>query len=278
MALPSWLCESMIRPFLDAGVNVEFYSAFAPVENLKTDAVLVMDYFGYIRQQELPGYRGTVIRDITHSVFAKNHTDADYYFGSLRKWAGFWTGGFAWTADGRELPAEQGDDRGYALLRQQAMEAKRAYMAGEKEDKDFLQTFAAAEELLEQSGALGAEERDIQLAGVLDIDGMKLRRRGNAACLLRELADIAVFPQLQAEDCPLFVPIRVPEDLRDGLRRELIQQEIYCPVHWPLSADHKIREEDKAIYQQELSLICDQRYTVQDMKRIARVVNEFRKR
>ena len=33
----------------------------------------------------------------------KKRADADYYFGSLRKWAGFWTGGFAFAKEGRKL-------------------------------------------------------------------------------------------------------------------------------------------------------------------------------
>lgn len=278
VALPSWLCESMILPFVQAGVAVEFYSAFAPIENIRTEAILVMDYFGYCRPLELKGYGGKVIRDVTHSVFAKAYRDADYYFGSLRKWAAFPTGGFAWTADGHALCMANGDDGGYARLRRRAMEEKSAYMQGTRNDKGFLQVFAAAEELLEQCSALPATAEDIEQAKRLDVEQIKERRRENAACLLQSVSDWVLFPSVEKDDCPLFVPVLVPGGRRDTLRQELIRQEIYCPVHWPLSPWHNIAAEDREIYDQELSLVCDQRYTLRDMQRMVQVIDAFRAR
>ena len=71
----------------------------------------------------------------------------------------------------------------------------------------------------------------------------------------------------------MFVPIIVEN--RDKLRKYLIDKKIYCPVHWPLSNYHKIKVNDQEIYQNELSLICDQRYNLDDMKYIVDVIKEF---
>ena len=84
-------------------------------------------------------------------------------------------------------------------------------------------------------------------------------------------------PLLNAHDVPLFVPVLVREDLRNPLRRYLIDNDIYCPVHWPLSDLHKPMTGSKQLFESELSLICDQRYGENDMKRIADTIKEFLK-
>jgi hypothetical protein len=58
-----------------------------------------------------------------------------------------------------------------------------------------------------------------------------------------------------------FVPILLPN--RNEIRAHLTKNEIYCPVHWP-----KPEGCESNIYDHELSLICDQRYGIKDMKRI----------
>ena len=278
VALPSWCCDSMIEPFLNAGKSVVFYPPMSDVGRLDTDALLVIDYFGYSDRQKAIDFPGIVIRDLTHSVFCKEYFDADYYFGSLRKWAGFWTGGFAFAKEGRKLSkgttfVDENDQ--YVALRKQAMEQKARYVCGEIDQKDYLKTFAAAEELLEKGVAKGATERDVDLAKRLDVAGIKAQRRANASVLLAEFADVALFPELKEDDCPIFVPILVPNGKRDALRRWLIQQEIYCPVHWPLTALHSVDESAKFIYDNELSLVCDQRYNEDDMNRVVGAIKEF---
>ena len=86
---------------------------------------------------------------------------------------------------------------------------------------------------------------------------------------------MALFPRLGERDCPLFVPILVPGGRRDALRRFLIEQDIYCPVHWPTSSFHRLTEVERRVYDEELSLVCDQRYGETDMERVLQAVEEF---
>lgn len=279
-ALPSWCCDSMIKPFLEAGIEVSFYPVYAEngfvqdLSQIDADGVLVMDYFGYTGQADLSGYDGTVIRDVTHSLLSKTYDDARYYFGSLRKWAGFWTGGYGWGFDCELPPA----DSGYVAMRRDAMEEKERYISAVTDDKSYLGQLTQAEQWLETADAMAAAQRDAQLARKLDVELIKSRRRENATRLLEAFSDIAVFPELGAQDCPMFVPILVPDGQRDALRRYLIQREIYCPVHWPVSEYHRLDERTGALYARELSLVCDQRYTTADMDRIVEAVNDFWKR
>ena len=86
---------------------------------------------------------------------------------------------------------------------------------------------------------------------------------------------MAVFKELKENDCPLFVPLLIDEDKRDALKNHLIKKQIYCPVHWPVTEFHKLNDKTEEIYKKEISIVCDQRYTVNDMKRIASEIKYF---
>ena len=274
VALPAWCCESMIVPFLDAGLRVEFYPVLSDKQDLatvQTDILLVMDYFGYTGKCEIGNYKGIVIRDVTHSLFSKAYEDADYYFGSLRKWASFLTGGFAIGVGNVVLANDI-----YTNTRAKAIHAKASYMYGESNSKEYLQLYNEAEDMLEKMQEIyGAAERDVRDANFLDVDFIKQRRRDNARRLLEEFESIAIFKEINPNDCPMFVPILVPDGKRDELRKFLIANEIYCPVHWPISAFHQLAFETEKLYKDELSLVCDQRYTIRDMERMISIIKKF---
>lgn len=281
VSLPSWCCDSIIKPFVDAGISVAFYPVVVEngrvVQEVKTDndVLFLMDYFGYTEPQpELSGYRGVVIRDVTHSQFSSTYSDADYYFGSLRKWCGVWTGGYAWSKDGHRL--ENGiPDYDYITLRSRAMEMKKAYIEDEQGDKEYLKIYDTAEDCLENVGIALAADRDLELAQRLDVEVIKTRRKTNAEVLRSAFLDWLIFPDFTPKDAPMFVPVLVPDGKRDALRRYLIHNEIYCPIHWPVSEYHKMDERTAYIYQNELSLVCDQRYTEEDMNRMVDTINAF---
>ena len=282
VAMPSWCCESMIRPFSNSGIDVHFYpvywkNALIQEIDLNCDILFLMDYFGYTgKQPDLSGYKGVVIRDVTHSVFSADYSDADFYFGSLRKWCGVWTGGYVWANGKTRLLQGSHTNSNYILLRKQAMEMKKNYINSRGgADKSYLSLFGQAEEILDGAGADPAADRDVALIKKLDVDGIIEKRRNNANVLRAAFRDWLVFPEMRDTDCPMFVPVFVPDGKRDELRRFLIQKEIYCPVHWPVSKYHKLDEQTEYLYQNELSLVCDQRYGKEDMNRIVDAIHEF---
>lgn len=281
VAMPSWCCDSMVKPFADAGIAVRFYpvvweNGLVREIDQDCDVLFLMDYFGYTSPQpDLSGYSGVVIRDVTHSVFSTQYSDADYYFGSLRKWCGIWTGGYVWTKDGHLPEGPRTNNPEYITLRKRAMELKDAYIAGRRSDKKHLEVYSAAEDILETAGIAGAADRDIRIARQLDIVSLRKKRKDNAAVLGSALSDWLMFPKLKESDCPMFFPVLVPGNRRDSLRRFLIDNEIYCPVHWPVSQYHELNDRERYIYDHEISLVCDQRYSTEDMQRIADAIQQF---
>lgn len=285
--LPSYCCETMIEPFLSHGIEVNFYPVTIDQrgrlkqdipETHGCDGILLMDYFGYKGEKSQTGANGVVIYDATHSFFTGTMPDADYVYGSMRKWAGFWTGGYAWCVNGDfALPEPNVMDHTYVKLRKRAMEEKEAYIKGDSGDqnKGFLSLFAQASERMTSKSDLCAAERDVELLSQFDITGMKKQRRANAKTLLRYVGEFALFPELEEHDCPLFVPVALPHEIRDRLRKHLIENQIYCPIHWPVSSSHRLTHETERIYMEELSLVCDQRYDEADMERMGQAIAEF---
>ena len=276
VAMPNWCCDSMIIPFAREGIEVCFYDTNIP----KCDILLTMEYFGFIRNNPID-FDGIVIYDVTHSLFSPNmgikrgKAKDEYFFGGLRKWAGFKTGGFAGRFDGEfgvEMPGETNKE--YIKLRTRAMCEKAEYISGNREDKEYLKFFSSAEDMLEECNICAGFDDDINAARNLDASFIRTRRRENAKILLEEVSDIALFKELKEDDVPLFVPIVLPNDKRNTLRKHLIENNIFCPIHWPYTKWHG---EKYDIFDTELSLICDQRYNEDDMKYICSIIKELRK-
>lgn len=298
-AIPSWCCESMIEPFSNRGIQIVFYSVQASrIGGLERtyeaidqcDLLLEVGYFGF-EKTPFTIFEGVVVQDLTHSLFSSldvldsriehANDDArrpDYCFGSLRKWAGFWTGGYAWKASGCLSRPKQFSKVSleFSALRRQGMAEKSAYISGLSDEKLYLDSFSRAEEIIDKCTASdAASQRDIMMAKQLDVRWMMVQRYDNAKTLLAELSDFAVWPEITKGVCPLFVPILVPKAVRNGLRRFLAENDIYCPVHWPISAKHHLTNVQLELYDKELSLICDQRYNYDDMIREVQLVKEY---
>ena len=169
-------------------------------------------------------------------------------------------------------------------MRRQAFAIKRAFIESDEGEKNhFLNLFGEAEELLE-TDYVGYKPMMETMAAFLQLDTVQITesRRRNAEILINGLNDIPeiklIFQTMNDNDVPLFVPILVRKN-RTELRKYLIDNAIYCPIHWPKSTYHDgISKRAEKLYQQELSLICDQRYNSDDMNRIVERIKNYYKR
>lgn len=280
-ALPSWCCNCMITPFLKYGIDVEFYPVYmkdgtltCDYETVSADCWVLISYFGYTSQFNTGRPSGIIIRDLTHSIFSNDLSDADYYFGSLRKWAGFFTGGYAWSdtwASELSLPA---CDASFVELRRTAMYLKAQYLNDEIDTKEYLNLFEQGEDFLDHCEPMLAYALDIEKAIHLDWEFIKARRRRNASILLDCLGPWAIFPEMKGADCPLFVPLLLDAEKRDALRNYLRGKSIYCPIHWSIEPEHQLTDLTADLYKREISIVCDQRYDEEDMLMILNAIKE----
>ncbi len=292
--LPSYCCHTMIQPFLENDVEVEFYHVdfkdgryiYEIDLNKQCDVVLIMQYFGFYNQdvnnyiKQLKDRGKVIIEDSTHSWFSEKpySLNSDYVIASFRKWTGLNCGAIA-IKQNSDFTVTMPDESNtkYIYLRQQAMSLKKEYIVYGKGQKEvFLEIFNQAEKLIEKDYKnYNVPDDLIKLIQMLDYDYIR-QRNFNANYLINELKSnkgIQSICELNNFDTPLFVPIIVRDNKRNELRQHLIRNNIYCPVHWPLSAVHDIK--NTHLYDNSLSLICDQRYNIEDLDRIIYHINEF---
>ena len=296
--LPSYCCHTMIEPFMTHGMKVQFYDVLSSdcgihreINGDNYDVILLMDYFGYTDSETLEivfeeKEKGkTVIYDATHSMYSLINTPpCDYVYGSYRKWVDINCGFVAWKEklSHGELTQNSLYDN-YASLRETLFNKKAAYIRGDKVNKeDFLPLIEQAETILEeQYHHKMPDERSLNVLRKTDAGYIKACRKKNARLLIEAINEMnddrvrCLTPVLRPSDVPLFVPVLVESPLRNSLRKHLINQQVYCPVHWPISKFHTLLKGSKQLFESEISLICDQRYGSNDMCRIVESIKDF---
>ena len=293
--LPSYCCHTMIEPFLRNGIEVEFYDVIISEDGIKPilkendcELVLLIDYFGFIdselnwfaKKERAKGK--TIIYDATHSLLFSNidFSAYDYIYGSFRKWTGI-NAAFALKHRAWEKVPVLRPNNEYTRLRNESFDLKANYIRNpEKYDKNkFLAAFQQAEEIIETDYQNYApDERSHVLMNWLDIERMRAVRRNNAEVLITGLKNyknvILPYKSIKRGECPLFVPIIIKNG-RNPLRKHLIDHSIYLPIHWTISSLHRLSNDTRVIYDEEISCVCDQRYSQSDMEHIVEVIHQF---
>lgn len=287
--LPSYCCDSMIEPFRRANIEIEFYSVYydqgLKVElNIRkdTDCILWCNYFGF--SLEIPDIKyfleqgGIVIEDITHSFFSRKsyHEESHYLVASLRKWEPILCGGLSFSKVNKLLyvPTEKPNTL-FLEMKRNAMKLKKKYLEGEKNvsKQEYLQLFNESNKWLARNYSnYSIDKESLQYLVHVDSEKHRVQRIKNAKLLydgLKKHSDIKFLFPVEKMECPLFVPVIIKNDIRAKIWRKLIENEIYCPIHWPRPKENC----ESNLYDIELSLVCDQRYNERDMKRIIDILN-----
>ncbi|MCF0137043.1 MAG: hypothetical protein HUJ66_01625 [Oscillospiraceae bacterium] len=292
--MPAYCCDSMLEPFKRRGFKIRLYGVEPFPRELHRrvfsdhgcDAILLLDYFGFASEEtavlaRAEKLRGTaVILDCVQSAFSQTEAVkyADYSVYSFRKFF-FSCAGAAKKHCGAWCVPEANRQNGeYISGRRRAAELKAAYIEkGEGEKSGFLRLFGEAEELLDEDfEGYAAEEKSLEELRYADTELIVSRRRENAALLLKELRRLPaelirpLYAEIGETDVPLFMPVLVKKELRQPLRQHLINNGVYCPVHWPSELGGADR-----LYDGELSLVCDQRYGAEAMRREMTLIREF---
>lgn len=297
--LPSYCCHTMIEPFMRNNIDVRFYDVFlndngeicveipSPRDN---ELLYIMSYFGIVGTHQMGETNYNLwevsVEDRTHSCFHNNYkSSADYEYTSYRKW--FAIDGFSLATKKRGTFSDKIEinfNIDYCKLRNDAFSNKYRFVNKEEIDKEvFLNQFQYAEDILEENYAGYCPDINTIIEFYeyqKSFEEIRRSRRRNVEVLLEVLKDIEevqlIISKMDGELCPIFFPIILPQTKRDMLRKYLIERKIYCPIHWPLTKYHLyLSDRAKKIYMQELSLVCDQRYGVDDMKRVGEAIQVF---
>ncbi len=290
--LPSYCCHTMIEPFLKADISIEFYPVIVREHkfvaeynrDIKTDIFYQMDYFGYTQDALLPPDGAITIHDVTHSIYCNdlNLSSSTYLYASFRKWDAVPGAAIACKNTGQfNYSANEIINEKYISMRTKAMNLKTQFINEKSCSKDeYLALFANAEKLLEKDYVgYTADAHSIAMAKAIPNNNFVSIRRNNAKILINGLKNIdylsPIIDTVSNGDCPLFVPVTVDYNKRNALKQFLIDNKVYCPVHWPLSGYLQLSNEERLLYDSELSLICDQRYGEKEMNLQIELIRKF---
>lgn len=304
--LPSYLCRTMMEPFQAAGLRIGFYRVHA---DLTIDAddfdrcvragfslILICDYFGF--HQSLGILQGKcltspedsfIVYDATHAAldprpWGSVAREPDVCLISLRKTIPVVDGALAvWLrrceTPNTGRPTELGKS---ASLRALAMLLKASYLLDGRGDKQaHLSMYGQSESLIgeEYERLDGMSELSWSMLRRVGVHRARRKRRENYLRLLELLGNVEgirpLYTVLSDDVYPLGFPII--SERRDALRAFLVQNKIYCPVHWALPDEIPQHEfsESHWLSQRILTIPCDQRYTMADMTRVADAIAAF---
>jgi hypothetical protein len=220
-----------------------------------------------------------VIEDHTHDPIAPAAfaSQADFAVVSLRKTFPLPDGGVAWSPRGNDLPPEPALTERHArstLDRLTAMSEKRLYLEGGDVSKDAYRALSLrGEEEIAQGEISGISSFSRRRLESLPAGAWRERRAANLAALRTALRDA---PGVRLLDTS-FVATLVFDaaDRRDAVRASLLADRIYPVVYWPQEERvlPGVREEDVDMSHRILSIHVDQRYTIDDMDRVAQAIH-----
>ena len=253
------------------------------------DWVLAMNYFG-ARQQDpwrLWKERENVLllEDHSHDPVSRwaLSSDADYAFASLRKTLPVPDGALLWSPRGHKLPAPPGQESlsVAAGLKLSAMLLKSEYLTGRAPARAKAHYRRAQElgEVLMPGGAEAISHISLDLLRRGLPQAWRTRRRVNAKELSRSIQGWShgkpVDTRWPEGAAPLALVLCLDsQESRDKCREYLENNDIYCPIHWPMP--QFVGAEARTLSAQLLSIPIDQRYDKADMETVSKKLKSFR--
>lgn len=281
--IPDYLCDSITKTISEAGWKYEFYSIndrlqfdiekIVLYENI--DAVLVINYFGmFMLNNEIRKMRELrpdliIIEDDVQAFYEYKKSIADYSFTSLRKWFPCPDGAFIHTNCKHTLNII--DTIGSKWSQYKFVGNMLKNYGSKIDDSICLELLQKGEDLLAIEYKSACSETSKIIFSHINIDLMADKRKKNAKFLHDELIKLKVNHLYRENTVPFFIPIFIEN--RNALRRLFFQNNIFTPVHWPKVSDDLNGIND--LYYRELSLICDQRYELDDMERQINIIRQF---
>jgi hypothetical protein len=279
VAVPNFLCDSMLEPFVRAGWEINTYQLdreLKPVpqsitevvkNNLPSIAVLGVNYFGRLPEQnyvnlvsELASIGIPVIEDETHRIFTPGQVGAEFAFGSLRKLLPIADG--AYIRHSQQQPITQNlipGDTSILWSEMQEMQIATAEVELQLSRRRVQLANKSFEEIYEPKAI---SQDSFFYVKNLDYEAMQQKRIANGNYLGEKLNKMNV-PMLN-----LFNDSQVPSHLiievknPKEIQKRMAEQRVYCPIHYPRS---QILQHNMPWRENILSLPIDHRYDESDM-------------
>lgn len=272
--LPVYTCEAIIEPLQKLSLSYHFYHINMNLEIAEDIPmgegvyVIVNNYFGlkdaYVAKMASK-YGEHLIVDNAQALFAPTLPNIKAIY-SARKFVGVADGGFAIGVS--ELPIEKYEedthqhDSHLLIRKEQGAEAGfQAYRQNEKllDDQPIRRMAVATGDILTH----------------INYHKVIARRRSNFRLLHEMLGDEnrLPIPDMNTFVCPMVYPF-LPKSNMD-LRRRLIDNRIYVALYWQNVLDWcRPYDIEETLVKELIPLPIDQRYSVEEMKRIIEIITK----
>ena len=298
--IPAYTCQTVIDPFIELGWTVHFYNIEKTLridledlndkyESILPSMIVVHPFHGMeLNEDEIDTLskiknKGCIIvEDITQCIYAESRLDVfDYIVGSYRKWFKSPDGGFleSHLTEGIEVPTNE--NLSFVSKQTDAMYLRGKYFETHDEYLKQISIRLNKSAVAEAQGKISLHKMANASLAFMETENHetdKSIRLSNYAYLHSHIVSQRVtFVCSNLKDvttAPLYFPIYVDE--RAKLQKALAQSHVYAPVLWPIKTDAVlINENFKDIYSTILMIPIDQRYDVDDMRRIVKIINDY---
>lgn len=301
--LPSYLCDSIVQPFKQEGVTIKFY----PVKNnlninishlnklissFKPDGILFVNYFGFPPNKNEKEFllkikeKLTVIEDCTHGSLLETKTPlvgdvGHYVVTSFRKYLPVPDGALVINKTKDKLRLLKYSESIFFSKRLLAKIIRTEFIKNRKSYLEYLylKLFREAEEFLDSfNKIISMSNFSKQILIRLNFQNIMERRRHNFLFILKEFLNnkqlkkigSPLYNKLPDKVSPFLFPVRVLSGKRDQLQKKLRENNIFCPIIWPVYKGLQLNgfEDSFELSQNILCFPIDQRYLKKDMEYI----------
>lgn len=297
--LPSFNCASVIDAVKRANIDYDFYTITEDFQididsiNEKLDEnvqfIYIIQYFGGYQSQESYDFlkklqleQTIIIEDLSHALYTKHEKFigfGDYVLGSIRKWLPIPDGAFL--SSKKEIPKahiENGYNE-YTFNYLVAQLMKKEYLSNRNLDKhQFLSlNQKAIKSLFTDYTIRNITELSLNYIHSYDMNYVMERRLKNYYYLNEKTKKISFLkPVISLKEGQIPFGYVVFCEKRDMLLKHLINNNVYCNVHWRLQEE--VQKSDRVcnmISKKILTIPCDQRYGKTEMDYIINVLKNF---
>jgi hypothetical protein len=287
--LPSYICDVVVAAVGCGPSVLRFYEVGEDLNIVpdgwldqvgQGDLLLLVDYFGFPGSGEC-AYRAKaqgawVLEDACQALLSDGmDAPVDFVLYSLRKFVGVPDGGVLiqrdLAADFKEIQLHPAPEEWWLkAFRAAILRRDFDYSKGERRWFELFRTVEGEQPFGQYAMS---ELTRLLLTHSFDFAEIALRRIENYHTLAEVLNRWALYPHLPPGVVPLGFPIRIPH--RDQIREALFDRQVYPPVHWPVpDAVPTEHQACRRLAAEIMTLPCDQRYSVEDMRWMAQVVLE----
>jgi len=270
--LPYYICHTVVEACFKVGYEVVFYELtdqfLFPLEYLEdinfNEVLLSVNYFGFVNDNELifkiRSLRSDIliISDQVQSIWTVSDSIADYAFTSYRKHLSVTDGAIVYKNNKKFSVQDDAEINFFAQYKLIGALLKNLNIT----DRTYLSYFEMGEQLLYKEGKISkCSKASNYILAKLDFKKIQFKRKMNYKFVYEYAKEknIKFLFDYDNSITPLCVPIMLNN--RNKVRKDLMGQNIFLPVHWPISKFSAPSSFAKYLAENELSLVIDQRYS-----------------